>query len=159
MYAVTTQDRWPPPPRSPTIRGSAVLTMRLSSIASRIAISSPGSTIMTSRCERKCPPPPGAPCPFTAAGAAPFWPLMADPALPCPFCPGTSCPGPFCPAAAEPPRRHLLQPDPVPEPSVARATRGLLPLRSAPPGCDLTGYPTYRPASYYAKVPTNRPSS
>src|SRR5579859_3064846 len=49
MYAVTTQDRCATPPRSPTIRGSAVPTMRLSSIASSIASSSPGSTIMTSR--------------------------------------------------------------------------------------------------------------
>src|SRR4249920_2506938 len=68
MYAVTTQDKCATPPRSPTIRGSAVLTMRLSSMASRIAISSPGRMIITSRGGRNWPPAPLAlagplPCP------------------------------------------------------------------------------------------------
>ena len=36
-YAVTTQDRWLRPPRSPTMVGSAVATMVWSSAASRIA--------------------------------------------------------------------------------------------------------------------------
>ena len=43
-YAVTTQVKWLSPPNSPTIRGSAVLTIMLSSIASIIAIISPNST-------------------------------------------------------------------------------------------------------------------
>jgi len=44
VYAVTTQDRWDKPPSSPTIRGIAVATIMLSSMASRIASMSPGST-------------------------------------------------------------------------------------------------------------------
>ncbi len=58
-YAVTTQDRWVTPPRSPTIRGSAVETTNWSSMASMIASSSPGRMMRTSRCtpERSAPPP------------------------------------------------------------------------------------------------------
>jgi hypothetical protein len=43
-YAVTTQVKWFSPPNSPTIRGSAVLTIMLSSIASIIAIMRPART-------------------------------------------------------------------------------------------------------------------
>ena len=43
-YAVTTQVKWLTPPNSLTIRGSAVLTIMLSSIASIIAIIRPNST-------------------------------------------------------------------------------------------------------------------
>src|SRR5580693_8663504 len=75
MYAVTTQDRCATPPRSPTIRGSAVLTIRLSSMASRMASSSPGRMIITSRGGRNCPPDP------SAEAAAPEPPC-------CPFTPG-----------------------------------------------------------------------
>ncbi len=48
-YAVTTHDRCARPPSSPTMRGIAVPTMKLSNIASIIAISSPGRTTSTSR--------------------------------------------------------------------------------------------------------------
>ena len=48
-YAVTTQDRWDSPCRSPTIRGMAVLTIMLSSMASIIASISAGRTARTSR--------------------------------------------------------------------------------------------------------------
>ncbi len=48
-YAVTTQDRCERPPRSRTIVGIAVPTMKLSSMASMNASISPGSTTMTSR--------------------------------------------------------------------------------------------------------------
>ena len=48
-YAVTTQDRWATPPRSPTMRGSAVPTMSWSSMASMMASSRPGSTTRISR--------------------------------------------------------------------------------------------------------------
>ena len=48
-YAVTTQERCDRPPRSRTIVGIAVPTMKLSSIARRKASSSAGSTYMTSR--------------------------------------------------------------------------------------------------------------
>jgi hypothetical protein len=40
-YPVTTQDRWASPPSSPTIVGIAVPTIRLSSMASKIAIINP----------------------------------------------------------------------------------------------------------------------
>ncbi len=77
MYAVTTQDRCATPPRSPTIRGSAVLTIRLSSMASKIASSSPGSTIITSRGARNCPPETA-----PVAGLAPTDPEPSGPVLP-----------------------------------------------------------------------------
>src|SRR5262245_3329338 len=48
-YAVTTQDRCESPPRSLTIVGIAVPTMKLSSMASMNASMRPGSTTMTSR--------------------------------------------------------------------------------------------------------------
>ena len=44
-YAVTTQVKWLRPPNSPTIRGNAVLTIMLSSIASIIAIMRPARMI------------------------------------------------------------------------------------------------------------------
>src|SRR6185436_11991752 len=50
---------------------SAVLTIRLSSMASRIAISSPGSTMSTSRGARNCP--------FAPADPAPPCPARPDP--------------------------------------------------------------------------------
>ena len=46
-YAVTTQVKWSAPPNSKTIRGSAVLTIMLSSIASIIAIIRPNRTTRT----------------------------------------------------------------------------------------------------------------
>src|SRR4051812_41729139 len=44
MKAVTTQDRWAIPPRSPTMRGRAVLTMFWSSAASSMASRAPAMT-------------------------------------------------------------------------------------------------------------------
>ena len=72
MYAVTTQDRCETPPRSPTIRGSAVLTTSWSSMASTIVRIRPGSTIITCRWVRyppTAPAPPDPPAP--AASGAP----------------------------------------------------------------------------------------
>lgn len=50
VYAVTTQDRWAMPPRSPTMVGIAVPTIMLSSIARSIAIIRAISTTRVLRC-------------------------------------------------------------------------------------------------------------
>ena len=78
-YAVTTQDRWVTPPRSPTILGSAVETTSWSSMASMIASSSPGRMISTSR-RTPVPsaPPLGAAAAFASAmPRSSLWPFPA----------------------------------------------------------------------------------
>src|SRR5580704_8761508 len=100
-------------------------------MASKMAISSPGSTIITSRGARNVPPPPSAGC-VPAALSAPA--------------------GPPCSAG----------PDPVPGLPVGSATD--LPLTrpaftSPAVSAASPGSLTYRPASYYARAVTNRPSS
>lgn len=50
VYAVTTQDRCSSPPRSPTMVGMAVPTIRLSSMASSIVIIRASITTRTLRC-------------------------------------------------------------------------------------------------------------
>src|ERR1700759_4197558 len=131
MYAVTTQDRCATPPRSPTIRGSAVLTMRLSSMASKMAISRPGKMIITWRGGRNAPP---------AAGALVTAPVPPDAGPPGPFPPGSVAAWSMGSAT---PGSFITPPLPVRSGSVSLGRVSL----------------TYRPASHYAKGVTYRPSS
>src|SRR5580692_9256145 len=97
-------------------------------MASRMASSSPGRTIITSRCARNCPPP--GPWPFMAAGA---------PAPPCPFIPGPDASATCSPSSAAAGFPSAFPSAPVCFPSAISPATLLTGRQVIMVGCELTG--------------------